>query len=156
MVNITKKEYEWGRTALNQNLISGIIFSILAIGAMGMYLTAGEINAVGAFMLAFFLLFAVLGLGQYSIIKKNRIFIKISDDGIHLAPIYMDFVFSSRFVRWEDISKTQIKTFGRARKVVLSPKADKDITIKLGYLNKDDQESLLQSLNSIIGKEASD
>jgi hypothetical protein len=154
MVNDIKKEFEWGRAARNQNIIAGIIFSILAIGAAGMYLTAGEINAIGAVMLVFFLSFGVLGLVQYSFMQKNRIFIQVTDDGIYISPIYMDFIFSPRFVRWEDLSGIKVKTFGRSRKVILSPKTEKDIVIKLGYLDKDDRESLLQSFDSIIGKDA--
>jgi len=144
------KEYEWGKAAYNQNLIGGIIFGTLALGSFGMFLLTGDPKAIVNIMFPIFVVVAIGGLVSYANMKKNRIFILVTDDGINIAPVYMDFVFSPRVLKWEDISKFEIKTFGKTQKIILNQLSDKRINIKLGLLNKDDRDSLIQIIKENI------
>ena len=146
MDKIIKKDYEWGKAALNQNLVLGTISSILALGILGVFLMTGEITAGSAIMFILFLGGSFLGIVSYISMTKNRIFIQTTDDGINISPILMDFIFSRQVIKWEDISKIETKKFGKSQKIVLSLLTGKNIKIKLGYLNKNDRENLAESI----------
>jgi len=147
MDKIIKREYEWGKAARNQNLILGIITGLIALWILGVFLVTGnKMTAGSAIIFIFFLGGSILGIVSYISQTKNRFFIKTTDDGINISPIVVDLIFSGRVIKWEDISKIEIKKFGKAQKIVLSLLTGKNINIKLGYLNKDDRESLKQSL----------
>ena len=153
MDKIIKKEYEWGKAVRNQHLAQGIIFGLLALGILGASLTAGEISPGSVFMFILFFGASIFGIVPYSYMTKNRIFIQTTDDGINISPILLDFIFSPQVIKWEDISEIETKPFGKPRKIVLSLLTGKNIKIKLGFLNKDDQESLVQSIKQVVDKE---
>ena len=147
MDKIIKTEYEWGKAARNTNLVLGIIPGLIALWILGAFLVTGtKMPATNFVVFIFFAGGSIIGIASFVSQIKNRIFIKTTNEGINISPIVVDFIFSRQVIKWEDISKIEIKKFGKSEKIVLSLLTGKNINIKLGYLNKDDRESLKQSL----------
>jgi len=143
MSAIDKKEYKWGKHLLFGNL-AGSIFSglvgfsnFLAAGARG-----DKVYLVICFIFSVISFFAFL---EFLIFIIKGSYIEIVKDGMRITSRF--FPYGLKDVKWSDISKIEKK---RKKRMTLHLLNKKKITIHLGVLKRDDQNSLSQIIEETI------
>ena len=143
MDKIIIKEYEWGKFTRIRMLVSGIICLVISI--LFIITKHTTFIKIFAFLIA---IAAIIIFVQYFNMLKNKIFIQVANDGIKISPNIEDFVFSSKFVEWKDISRIK-KNQSQITLILIK---GGDIKIQLVFLNKDDRDSLAQIIQEYIYK----
>ena len=138
-----EKNFEWGKFYRNSELAAGIIGAVLAYAA-----SMGGLEGSRIFVFVLFLLIAVVSFIHFFYLTNNRVYIRITSDGINVASRY--FKSQGRFVKWEKISKVQKDN--RKKLLTLSLTDGNVSKIYLGSLNKDDRDDLEKIINEAIGQ----
>ncbi|TFH49406.1 MAG: hypothetical protein E4G92_01935 [Bacteroidia bacterium] len=142
MINITEKKYEWGKSYRNSELAAGIISAVLAFVA-----SMGGLEGSRMFVFVLFLLIAVVAFIHFFYLTNNRVYIRITSDGINVASRYLKS--HGRFVVWGKISK--VEKNDRKKLLTLSLIEGDGVKIYLSSLNKDDRDDLAKIINEAIG-----
>jgi uncharacterized membrane protein len=143
MDKIIIKEYEWGKFTRIRMLVSGVICLVVSV----LFIITKHTTFVKIFA-SLIAVAAIIFFVQCFYMLKNKIYIQVTNDGIKISPNIEDFVFSSKFVEWKDISR--IKKNQSQITLILIKRGD--IIIQLVFLNKDDRDNLAQIIQKNIYK----
>ena len=141
---MNKKEYRWRRSFLYSGILFGTFWGLIAYGNVRLAVLGKRINW---YYVIFFLVLSVFSFLNYIFRQTKGYYIQITDDGIYISPSY--FLRRTKDINWEAISKIK-KIFKRNRAITLSRWYEKDITIYLGSLKKDDRDNLIQNIKAKV------
>lgn len=143
MIEIKEKDWEWGSVYRNGELAAGILGALLAYVA-----SLGDFEGPRIAVFVIFLLISVVSFVHYVYLTKNRVYIMITSDGIHVASRYIKS--KSSYIKWKNISK--VVKDDRKRLLTLSLTDGNVCKIYLGSLNKDDRDGLVKIINEAAGQ----
>ena len=143
---MNKKEYKWRSSYLCLmaliNFFGGLALLSLAISLIAIVLPE-ELNIYlgGLFWVGVVLIFWNV---VHFILKGC--YIRVTDEGIYISSCIFT---PAKDINWEAISKIK-KIYRKNQAITLSRWYEKDITIRLGILTKDDQNNLIEIIKAKI------
>jgi len=152
MSTINKKEFGWKKAPIDGNLAAGIFCGFFVLVPLAVSLIYNEnISYTGPFIMLLISVFAFIDFFWMRKLKRKTSYIQITNDGIHVSPT--SFILRAKDIKWKNISKIE-KIIRNKRsvpyEVTLSLLTAKNIKIKLGILNIDDRNSLIQIIKETI------
>jgi hypothetical protein len=139
MSALTKKTFKRKISLLFSELVFSIIFGLGGI----LSLPRGDLVPL------ILILFSLFGIVDF-IWGKNKPYIQITNDGMHIFPT--SFIGSSKTIKWDSISKIEKI---RKYKLILALYPAKTLAISLTLLNKDDRKSFLEIIEETISNKES-